>query len=105
MKRVMFCLAFMLVGSFAFANPAVAPKAQTAVIFSQEEEKTVTYVVEHPIFGKTLVTVPVGAFGSATYRSFPVHFNIYGNSGSFQMGVGPETTMQDIMDVILALFF
>lgn len=101
----MFSLAFMLIGSFAFAstNAAVTPKAETIEVFT---EKLITYEIDNPIMGKVTISVSENAFNTSNVDcGFPVSWDIYGSSGSFWLDCDGGTTMVDILDALFALFF
>jgi hypothetical protein len=109
MKNVFFSLAFMLIGSFAFANTntVVTPKAETIEVVS---EKLVTYQIDNPIMGKLSISVPENALNNNAVCGFPVYFNdggsgSWGGSGSFYFNCGGGATMGDILNTLLALFF
>ena len=109
MKNLVLSLAFMLIGSFAFANTnaVVTPKAETIEIVS---EKLVTYEIDNPIMGKLSISVPENTLNNDAVCGFPVYFNdggsgSWGGSGSFWFDCSGGATMGDILDVLLALFF
>ena len=104
MKNVFFSLAFMLIGSFAFANTnaVVTPKAETIEVVS---EKLVTYEIDNPIMGKLSISVPENALNNDAVCGFDVFWNTNRGSGSFWFDCSGGATMGDILDVLLALFF
>ena len=67
-------------------------------------EKLITYKIDNPILGNISISIPEKAF--ICPGSFPVYFytSDYGN-GSFRMKFDCSTTMSDIINSILALFF
>ena len=104
MRKVIFSLAFMLIGSFAFANTkeVVTPKAETIEVVS---EKLVTYEIDNPIMGKLSISVPENALNNDAVCGFPVNWFTDEGSGSFWFDCSGGATMGDILDVLLALFF
>jgi hypothetical protein len=104
MRKVIFSLAFMLIGSFAFANTnaVVTPKTETIEVVS---EKLVTYEIDNPIMGKLSISVPENALNNDAVCGFDVFWNTNRGSGSFWFDCSGGATMGDILDVLLALFF
>ena len=97
----------MLIGSFAFANSnaVVTPKSETIEVVS---EKFVTYEINNLVMGKISISVPENALNNDAVCGFPVSWytnDPYLGSGSFWLDCGGGATMDDIVDLILALFF
>lgn len=104
MKKVIFSLAFALIASVSFANTSTAPVDCSAPVEALSEQM-ITYEIDHPIMGKVSVSIPEDALENETECGFVVSFNYYGNMGSFPMSCSGGVTMDDIMNIIYAMFW
>lgn len=55
--------------------------------------------------GKLSISVPENALNNDAFCGFPVSWDIYGSTGGFWFDCSGGATMDDILDVLLALFF
>ncbi|MFK7750269.1 MAG: hypothetical protein AB8B65_17900 [Kordia sp.] len=93
MKNVFFALAFMLIGTLAIANT----NTETETSF---DDVTI----------ENVINIDNTTVDSNDLCGFPVYFDDggtgdWGGSGSFWMDCDDSTTMGDILDVLLAIFF
>ena len=104
MKKLIFSLGFMLIGSFSFANTnaVVTPKAETIEVVSK---KLVTYEIDNPVIGKLSISIPENALNNDAVCGFDVFWNTNRGTGSFWFDCSGGATMSDILDVLLAMFF
>jgi hypothetical protein len=109
MKKFIFILAFMLMGVFAFASTTPVKLIKPEVINPVTSEKLVSY----QIFDNLTISIPENALNSnGAYNDcgFTVYYDdggsgAWGGSGSFWMTCDSSTTMQDIIDILLEMFF
>jgi hypothetical protein len=104
MKKVIFSLAFALIASVSFANTSTAPVDCSAPVEAVSEQM-ITYEIDHPIMGKVLVSIPEDALENEALCGFPVSFIDGDTSGSFWMSCSGGVTMDDIMNIIYAMFW
>lgn len=105
MKNVVWVVAFILTGYFAFANSntlIIMPKAETVEMFS---EKFITYKIDNSMKGEASISVTENTFKSSMLCGFNVSWTTDEGSGSFWLDCSSGGTMDDILGIILALFF
>jgi hypothetical protein len=103
MKKFLLLSVFATITMVSFGSTkAVVPlKLETKTNVS---EKLVTYKIDNPIAGQISISVSERAL--INYGSFPVYYDLgNGITGSFMIDFGSNTTMDDIIKIILDTFF
>ncbi|MCC5922017.1 MAG: hypothetical protein LAT68_16405 [Cyclobacteriaceae bacterium] len=87
MKNVIFTLAFMLIGTLAFASSADVE------------------IVNENVSIESVLSLEEATLNTEVNCGFPLSWDTNEGSGSFYFGCDDSTTMDDIWFVIQALFF
>lgn len=93
MKNVFFALAFMLVGTFTFAN--------NVEVETIDDNVNIENVLSLDDVSLEYITLEDDAMACG----FPLSWDTNEGSGSFYFGCDDSTTMDDILSVIFALFW
>jgi len=112
MKKIL-CFVALLAMSFttltASAKTSELSSVKSEKAFKNVEtknvisEKLITYKIDNPILGNITISVPENAFNCP--GSFPVSYRDDFRSYSFPMSFDCSTTMDDIINAILLVFF